>query len=102
MNEHRNKKIRQWYTCFNGKYRQCKYCKCLGIFVNTGSRNEYPDESGVSHFIEHMMFKGTKLEVQKEISELIDNEGGLINAYTSRDMTAYYIQMLSSTKLIQV
>lgn len=68
----------------------------LGIFVNTGSRNEYPDESGVSHFIEHMMFKGTKTRSAKEISELIDNEGGLINAYTSRDMTAYYIQMLSS------
>ena len=68
----------------------------LGIFVKTGSRNEYPDESGVSHFIEHMMFKGTKNRSAKEISELIDNEGGLINAYTSRDTTAYYIQMLSS------
>lgn len=38
----------------------------LGIFVKTGSRNEYPDESGVSHFIEHMMFKGTKIEVLKK------------------------------------
>lgn len=56
----------------------------LGIFVKTGSRNEYPDESGVSHFIEHMMFKGTKNRSAKEISELIDNEGGLINAYTSK------------------
>lgn len=67
----------------------------LGIFVNTGSRNEYPEESGVSHFIEHMMFKGTETRTAKEISELIDNEGGMINAYTSRDTTAYYIQMLS-------
>ena len=68
----------------------------LGIFVNTGSRNEYPEESGVSHFIEHMMFKGTETRTAKEISELIDNEGGMINAYTSRDTTAYYIQMLSN------
>ena len=68
----------------------------LGIFVNTGSRNEYPEESGVSHYIEHMMFKGTETRTAKEISEIIDNEGGMINAYTSRDITAYYIQMLSN------
>lgn len=68
----------------------------LGIFVNTGSRNEYPEESGVSHYIEHMMFKGTEKRTAKEISEAIDNEGGIINAYTSRDITAYYIQMLSN------
>ena len=68
----------------------------MGVYVKTGARNEYSYESGVSHFIEHMMFKGTKNRSAKEISELIDNEGGLINAYTSRDTTAYYIQMLSS------
>lgn len=68
----------------------------LGIFVNTGSRNEYPEESGVSHYIEHMMFKGTETRTAKEISEIIDNEGGMINAYTSRDLTVYYIQMLSN------
>ena len=68
----------------------------LGIFVNTGSRNEYPEESGVSHYIEHMMFKGTKTRTAKDISEMVDNEGGIINAYTSRDITAYYIQMLSN------
>lgn len=68
----------------------------LGIFVNTGSRNEYPEESGVSHYIEHMMFKGTETRTAKEISEIIDNEGGMSNAYTSRDLTVYYIQMLSN------
>ena len=68
----------------------------LGIFVNTGSRNEYSEESGVSHYIEHMMFKGTETRTAKEISEIIDNEGGMINAYTSRDLTVYYIQMLSN------
>lgn len=68
----------------------------LGVFVKTGSRDEYLDESGVSHYIEHMMFKGTTNRSAKEISEEIDNEGGMINAYTSRDMTCYYIQMLSN------
>ena len=68
----------------------------LGIFVKTGSRNEYPEESGVSHYIEHMMFKGTTNRTAKEISEEVDNEGGMINAYTSRDTTCYYIQMLSN------
>lgn len=68
----------------------------LGIFVKTGSRDEYPEESGVSHYIEHMMFKGTITRTAKEISEEVDNQGGMINAYTSRDTTCYYIQMLSS------
>lgn len=68
----------------------------LGVFVKTGSRNEKPEESGVSHYIEHMMFKGTTNRSAKEISEQIDNEGGMINAYTSRDTTVYYIQMLSN------
>ena len=68
----------------------------LGIFVKTGSRDEYPEESGVSHYIEHMMFKGTTNRTAKDISEEVDNEGGMINAYTSRDTTCYYIQMLSN------
>lgn len=68
----------------------------LGIFVNTGSRNEYPEESGLSHYIEHMMFKGTTNRSAKEISEEVDSEGGMINAYTSRDTTCYYIQMLAN------
>ena len=68
----------------------------LGVFVKTGARNEYEHESGVSHYIEHMMFKGTTNRSAKDISEEIDNLGGIINAYTSRDTTAYYIQMLSN------
>lgn len=68
----------------------------LGIFVKTGARNEREDESGVSHYIEHMLFKGTATRSAKDISEEIDNEGGIINAYTSRDVTCYYIQMLSN------
>ncbi len=67
----------------------------LGIFVKTGAKNELPGEEGVSHLLEHMMFKGTKNRSSKEISETIDNEGGIVNAYTSKEMTVYYIQMLS-------
>ncbi|AVQ20557.1 M16 family metallopeptidase [Fusobacterium necrophorum] len=68
----------------------------LGFFVRTGARNERKEESGISHFIEHMMFKGTETRTAKELSEIIDNEGGMMNAYTSRETTVYYVQLLSS------
>lgn len=68
----------------------------MGIFVKTGARNEYRDELGISHYIEHMMFKGTEQRSAKELSEIIDYNGGNMNAYTSRDTTCYYVKMLSS------
>ncbi|MGL4981144.1 MAG: M16 family metallopeptidase [Fusobacteriaceae bacterium] len=68
----------------------------MGIFVKTGARNEYSHEQGISHYIEHMMFKGTENRSAKEISEIIDYNGGNMNAYTSRDTTCYYVKMLSS------
>lgn len=68
----------------------------FGIYVKTGARNEKVDESGISHYIEHMLFKGTTTKSAKEISEAIDMEGGTINAYTSRDVTCYYVRMLAS------
>ena len=68
----------------------------LGVFVKTGAKNELPGEEGISHFIEHMMFKGTKKRTAKEISEEIDNVGGIINAYTGKEVTTYYVQMLSN------
>jgi predicted Zn-dependent peptidase len=68
----------------------------LGIFVKTGTKNELPGEEGVSHFLEHMMFKGTETRSAKDISEEIDNIGGIINAYTSKENTVYYVQVLSS------
>jgi predicted Zn-dependent peptidase len=67
----------------------------LGIFVKTGAKNEVSGEEGISHLLEHMMFKGTKTRSSKEISEVIDNEGGIVNAYTGKEMTVYHIQMLS-------
>lgn len=69
----------------------------LGIFVQAGSKNELTGEEGISHFIEHLLFKGTIKRTAKNISEEIDNEGGSINAYTSTEKTGYYIQMISDT-----
>jgi len=66
----------------------------LGVFVKVGAQNELPEESGISHYIEHMMFKGTKKRSAKELSEAIDMEGGDINAYTGRRSTVYYVKML--------
>lgn len=68
----------------------------IGIFVGTGSKHEKKDEYGVSHLLEHMMFKGTNKRTAKELSEEIDDIGGNINAYTGKETTAYYIQLLSS------
>jgi len=68
----------------------------IGIFVGTGSKYEKEDEHGVSHLLEHMMFKGTSKRTAKELSEQIDDVGGNINAYTGKETTAYYIQLLSS------
>lgn len=68
----------------------------LGFYIKTGAINEKHEESGVSHFIEHLLFKGTKNRNAKEISEFVDFEGGMINAYTSRDTTCYYIKLMAS------
>ena len=61
-----------------------------GILVGVGSRNETPDENGISHFIEHVNFKGTKNRNAFEISDHIDRIGSSINAYTSKEATVYY------------
>lgn len=66
----------------------------LGIFVGTGSRNETPAEQGVSHFIEHLMFKGTHKRSAKDIAETVDDVGGQLNAATDRENTCYYIKVL--------
>ena len=66
----------------------------LGIWINTGSRLESEKESGVSHFIEHMLFKGTKNRSAKEIARDIDSLGGEINAFTNKECTCYYVHLL--------
>lgn len=66
----------------------------LGIWVNTGAAAETLEDNGISHFIEHMVFKGTKKRNSLQISEDIENVGGATNAYTSRHFTCFYAKML--------
>ena len=66
----------------------------LGIWIKTGSAYEDEKINGISHFLEHMVFKGTKNRTSLQISEEIENVGGQNNAYTSREFTAFYAKML--------
>ena len=66
----------------------------LGVWVAAGGRHERAEQNGVAHFLEHMAFKGTKTRSALQIAEAIEDVGGYINAYTSREMTAYYARVL--------
>jgi predicted Zn-dependent peptidase len=66
----------------------------LGAYVGSGSRHELAAENGVSHFLEHMAFKGTERRTAAEIAEEIEAVGGHLNAYTAREQTAYYVKVL--------
>jgi predicted Zn-dependent peptidase len=66
----------------------------LGIWVKVGSRFEPPDKNGISHFLEHMFFKGTKKRSARDIAIEIDSIGGDLNAFTSRETTTFYVKVL--------
>jgi predicted Zn-dependent peptidase len=66
----------------------------VGAYVATGSRHEAAEENGVSHFLEHMAFKGTERRSAARIAEEMDAVGGQLNAYTAREQTAYYAKIL--------
>ncbi len=66
----------------------------FGIWVKTGSRYEGLDNNGISHFIEHMMFKGTNRHSAKDIADRFDGIGGNVNAFTSKEYTCYYAKVL--------
>ena len=66
----------------------------VGIWVKTGGRHETIEQNGIAHFLEHMAFKGTSTRSALDIVELIEDVGGYINAYTSREVTAYYTRVL--------
>lgn len=68
----------------------------IGIWVTAGGRHEAPEQNGIAHFLEHMAFKGTKTRTALQIAEAIEDVGGYINAYTSREMTAYYARILGA------
>jgi len=67
----------------------------IGVWVAAGGRHETLHENGIAHFLEHMAFKGTKNRTALEIAEQIEDVGGYINAYTSRETTAYYVRVLN-------
>lgn len=67
----------------------------VGLWVEAGGRHETPAQNGIAHFLEHMAFKGTRRRSALRIAEEIEDVGGYINAYTSREMTAYYARVLS-------
>ncbi len=66
----------------------------IGIWVTAGGRHERPEQNGIAHFLEHMAFKGTEARSALQIAEAIEDVGGYINAYTSREVTAYYARVL--------
>ena len=66
----------------------------LGVWVDVGARHETKDVNGVSHMLEHMAFKGTARRTARDIAEEIEAVGGHLNAYTSRENTAYYAKVL--------
>lgn len=66
----------------------------IGIWVTAGGRHETVEQNGIAHFLEHMAFKGTKTRTALQIAEEIEDVGGYINAYTSREMTAFYARVL--------
>ncbi len=68
----------------------------LGVWVSTGSRNELPPEMGLSHMLEHMAFKGTTSRNARQIAEEIEAVGGYLNAYTSREQTAFHARVLKN------
>lgn len=68
----------------------------IGIWVGAGTRDEDRYNNGISHFIEHMMFKGTETRSAKDIAEQIDNIGGQLNAFTGKECTCYYAKVLNS------
>ena len=67
----------------------------VGVWIDAGARHEQPEVNGVAHMLEHMAFKGTKRRSARVIAEEIENVGGHLNAYTSRENTAYYARVLA-------
>lgn len=87
------------YTCQNGVRivsEEIPYVRSIsvGIWVGAGSRFELPEENGITHFIEHMLFKGTKTRTARQIAEEFDRIGGELNAFTSKENTCYYAKVL--------
>jgi predicted Zn-dependent peptidase len=66
----------------------------VGIWIATGSRQESPEQSGISHFIEHMVFKGSKKRSAEQIARAVDSIGGGLDAFTSKELVSYNVKVL--------
>lgn len=77
-------------------YEEMPYLKSvsLGVWIGTGSRDEPAHLSGMSHFLEHMLFKGTTLHTARELAELFDQIGGQVNAFTTKEYTSFHAKVL--------
>ena len=91
----------QKYTCKNGvrivfEPIDTVRSVSIGVWVRVGSGNEHIKNNGISHFIEHMFFKGTKNRTAKEIAQAFDKIGGQVNAFTSKECTCYYAKVMDT------
>jgi predicted Zn-dependent peptidase len=68
----------------------------LGIWIGIGSRDEVPEQAGAAHYLEHLLFKGTRRRTAKEIAEELDAVGGDLNAFTAKEHTCYYAHVLDT------
>ncbi|WP_456271500.1 M16 family metallopeptidase [Bacillus sp. AK031] len=89
------------YTCSNGLRIVLEEIPtvrsvAIGIWIGTGSRHENKENNGISHFLEHMFFKGTETRSAREIAESFDSIGGQVNAFTSKEYTCYYAKVLDN------
>lgn len=89
------------YTCQNGirvvlEKMSTVRSVAIGIWVGIGSRDELTENNGISHFLEHMFFKGTTTRNAKELAEAFDSIGGQVNAFTSKEYTCYYAKVLDN------
>ena len=66
----------------------------IGVWAISGSRDEQPQENGISHFIEHLLFKGTERRTAFDIAKEIDSVGGTLNAFTGREYTCFYAKVI--------
>ncbi|WP_334109444.1 M16 family metallopeptidase [Thermodesulfitimonas autotrophica] len=66
----------------------------IGVWVDVGSRDEAPEQNGISHFIEHALFKGTSTRTAKQIAEELDAVGGQLNAFTAKEYTCFHARVL--------
>ncbi len=68
----------------------------LGVWANVGSRDEGPSQNGISHFLEHMVFKGTRNRNVREIAQSLESLGGYLNAFTTKEQTCFYARVLDT------